>query len=522
LASIVAFIVHAATGGALDVAKVFSSLAIFNSIRSALGFLPIVMVQLVTARSAYKRISYFLNGSNQMYSVEINHSKDISIAMMNATFDWSPSIQVDNPGCGILPAKVSNQQHVGEIVSSEEKQYSNSPIISNVTLSLTLQCLVAVAGSRSSGKTALLKSIAGEMYRVNGTHVVGSKPVYCPEEPWIQSTTARQNIIFGIPFDQAWYESVVTACALQTDFRFWPDGDETKLGEGGIILSGGQRRRIGIARAIYSRAKTVLLDNVLSGLDPKVTNHIVKFAIQGLMKDRCCILVTSSSRIIQECDFVLFVERGQVKTFNSATEFLRTEMPFIQFNGLDRVSADQLNNELDIIENVSIRKEHDSGTGTLDGGTIDMGVVREPTRNISLWIQDRRIRVLLVFGIPLLLIGQLATIVTALWLSWWTSKKFRFAGWIWMIALTAFAVAQTCIIFTFSALLTHILTGRSTNALRYAVKSILYGFTSEVEKLGSLPLLQRCSVDVEILDTTFIEAARMCIILSASKVSLLK
>lgn len=98
---------------------------------------------------------------------------------------------------------------------------------------------------------------------------------YVAQQPWIMNATVRENIIFGYRFDSNFYDQTIKACALVDDFSVLPDGDETVVGERGISLSGGQKARVALARAVYSRADIFLLDDVLSAVDAHVGRHII-------------------------------------------------------------------------------------------------------------------------------------------------------------------------------------------------------------------------------------------------------
>lgn len=98
---------------------------------------------------------------------------------------------------------------------------------------------------------------------------------YVAQQPWIMNATVKENIIFGYRYDSNFYEKTVKACALVDDFNVLPDGDETVVGERGISLSGGQKARVALARAVYSRADIFLLDDVLSAVDAHVGRHII-------------------------------------------------------------------------------------------------------------------------------------------------------------------------------------------------------------------------------------------------------
>ena len=83
---------------------------------------------------------------------------------------------------------------------------------------------------------------------------------YAAQESWCLSETIQQNIVFGEPYDAQRYKQVVKACGLETDLTLFDDGDQTEIGEKGVTLSGGQKARVTLARAVYSKTAIVLLD----------------------------------------------------------------------------------------------------------------------------------------------------------------------------------------------------------------------------------------------------------------------
>lgn len=106
--------------------------------------------------------------------------------------------------------------------------------------------------------------------------------------------TLRGNILFGREFDQERYDAVLEAWALIEDLEILPAGDLTEIGERGINLSGGQKARVSLARALYSKnTRLVLMDDPLSAVDAHVGEHIFPNAIEGpLTRGTTRILVT--------------------------------------------------------------------------------------------------------------------------------------------------------------------------------------------------------------------------------------
>ncbi|VDB89911.1 unnamed protein product [Peniophora sp. CBMAI 1063] len=156
-----------------------------------------------------------------------------------------------------------------------------------------------IVGPTGSGKTSLLMALLGEMHfetLVPGAWVNLPRErgvAYAAQESWVQNETIRDNILFGAPYDEDRYKQVIYQCALKRDLSLFDAGDRTEVGEKGLTLSGGQKARITLARAIYSPAETVLLDDVLAALDVHTAKWIVDKCLKGdLVRGRTVILVT--------------------------------------------------------------------------------------------------------------------------------------------------------------------------------------------------------------------------------------
>eukprot|EP00892_Ulva_mutabilis_P006809 jgi/Ulvmu1/44/UM001_0047.1 len=184
---------------------------------------------------------------------------------------------------------------------------------------------VGVVGEVGSGKSSLLAALLGELqpvppagYRIGdaipGAPVMVGRVAYCQQVPWIEAGSVRENITFGSPFEPAWYAQVVTACALDHDIEALPAGDATEIGERGINLSGGQKARLALARAAYSRPAIALLDDPLSAVDPKVAKTLFAECIgpAGILGHCTRVLVTHQTQWLQACDRVLVLRAGHV------------------------------------------------------------------------------------------------------------------------------------------------------------------------------------------------------------------
>lgn len=138
--------------------------------------------------------------------------------------------------------------------------------LDKINLKLVKGKLYALIGTVGSGKSSFLSSILGELSLVEGNVILDGSLSYFDQNAWVFGSSVRQNILFGQDFDSKRYQRVVEACSLCQDFSQFAQGDQTLVGERGSSLSGGQRARISLARALYRQADIYLLDDPLSAV----------------------------------------------------------------------------------------------------------------------------------------------------------------------------------------------------------------------------------------------------------------
>ncbi|KAJ4169761.1 hypothetical protein NW754_005909 [Fusarium falciforme] len=197
-------------------------------------------------------------------------------------------------------------------VASFSRPATEHLVLRDLTLKITTG-LTVVRGKVGSGKSSLLLAILNEMEHRSGFFSRPDEPIaYAQQLPWLQNKTIRENIIFHEPFDSARYRDVINACALVPDLATLPDGDRTKLEEGGIGLSGGQKARVALARAVYSRCRILLLDDPLAALDHDTARSIVQRFLRGpLAQDRIIVLVTHrDDLVLKHADQVIDITNG--------------------------------------------------------------------------------------------------------------------------------------------------------------------------------------------------------------------
>ncbi|KAK8584710.1 hypothetical protein V6N13_138661 [Hibiscus sabdariffa] len=316
-------------GHQLDAAMVFTCLALFNNLISPLNSFPWVINGLIDAFISIRRLSRFLCCSEQKLEVEQKVkfqknfsnekydlvSNDMAVVMHDASCTWS---------------------------SSNEDQ---NLVLNHVTLSLPKGLLVAVVGEVGSGKSSLLNSILGETRLVLGSIYSNGSVAYAPQVPWILSGTVRDNILFGKNLDSQRYADTLQACALDVDISFMAGRDLAYIGEKGTNLSGGQRARLALARAIYQDSDVYLLDDILSAVDAHVAKWIFQKAILGpLVEHKTCILCTHNVQAISSADMIVVMERGHVKWVGNSADL--TVSAYSGFASVNEFDASYINSKL--------------------------------------------------------------------------------------------------------------------------------------------------------------------------------
>jgi ATP-binding cassette subfamily C (CFTR/MRP) protein 1 len=334
-ASMISFITYSQVNKSLNPARIFSSLALFNSMRIPLNFLPLVIGQVIDANASVKRIQEFLLAEEAEETATWDYNAKDAVVIKNADFTWERHPTQDKEDAPVKmggPAKNAVKEKKDKRASVQSKENGSGTAtpsditvveeekpfeIKDIDLTFGRNELVAIIGSVGSGKSSLLAALAGDMRKTNGEVVIGASRAFCPQYAWIQNASVRENIIFGQEFDQKWYDEVVDACALRADLDMLPAGDKTEIGERGITVSGGQKQRMNIARAIYFNADIILMDDPLSAVDAHVGRHIMDNAICGLLKNKCRILATHQLHVLDRCDRIIWVEEGRVQAVDT-------------------------------------------------------------------------------------------------------------------------------------------------------------------------------------------------------------
>lgn len=293
----------------LTVEIVFPALALFNLLTFPLAVLPMVITALVEASVAVGRITDFFKAEELQSDAVIvkpapQELGEETVVIRNGTFSWN--------------------------------RYESKAALKDINFTAYKGELSCIVGRVGAGKSSFLQSILGDLYKEKGTTEVSGTVAYASQQTWVLNATVKENIVFGYRFDPEFYEKTVKACALVDDFAQLPDGDETVVGERGISLSGGQKARVSLARAVYARADIYLLDDVLSAVDSHVGRHIIDNVLgpRGLLNTKTRILATNAISVLSHASYITMLKDGEIKergTFNElkgnkglVAELLRT------------------------------------------------------------------------------------------------------------------------------------------------------------------------------------------------------
>ncbi len=191
------------------------------------------------------------------------------------------------------------------------------PTIIEVSTEIRKGSLNALVGPVGSGKTSFLLGLTGEMPKTTGHLRYTGTVAYVEQEPTIFAGTFKESILFGKPYDEAFYNEVIRVCNLETDLALFPKGNDAEIGERGNNLSGGQKARLALARGVYAKADIYLLDDPLSAVDPKVAKSIFDNCISGILKGKTVILVTHQVDFAKRCENVIFMRSGRIQKSSS-------------------------------------------------------------------------------------------------------------------------------------------------------------------------------------------------------------
>uniref|UniRef100_A0A668VZF0 ATP-binding cassette, sub-family C (CFTR/MRP), member 8 n=1 Tax=Oreochromis aureus TaxID=47969 RepID=A0A668VZF0_OREAU len=349
--------VHISEDADLSPAVAFASLSLFHILVTPLFLLSSVVRSTVKALVSVQKLSEFFSsdeiGDEQEPKATLptgssNHNQNryqaVPLKVVNrkrpSRDDWNNyGSEGNHEGDG--PFQDVDQDICIKISNGYFTWVDGAPTLSNVDIKIPFGKLTMIVGQVGCGKSSLLLAALGEMQRVSGTVTWNSLPnlesegderkrgpvAYASQKAWLLNATVVENITFEMPMIKSRYKAVIEACSLQPDIDILPQGDQTEIGERGIILSGGQKQRISVARALYQQTNVVFLDDPFSALDIHLSDHLMQDGILKLLREekRTVVLVTHKLQYLPHADWIIAMKDGTIQTEGTLKDIQNSE-----------------------------------------------------------------------------------------------------------------------------------------------------------------------------------------------------
>uniref|UniRef100_A0A8C9CP31 ATP binding cassette subfamily C member 4 (PEL blood group) n=1 Tax=Phocoena sinus TaxID=42100 RepID=A0A8C9CP31_PHOSS len=294
----VTFTTYVTLGNVITASRVFVAVTLYGAVRLTVTlFFPSAVEKVSEAVVSIRRIKNFL--------------------LLDEITQCSPQ----------LPSDGKMIVDVQELTASWDKA-SETPTLQGLSFTVRPGELLAVVGPVGAGKSSLLSAVLGELPPSQGLVSVHGRIAYVSQQPWVFSGTLRSNILFGKKYEKERYEKVIKACALKKDLQLLEDGDLTVIGDRGTTLSGGQKARVNLARAVYQDADIYLLDDPLSAVDAEVSRHLFELCICQALYQKITILVTHQLQYLKAASQILILKDGEMVQKGTYTEFLKSGIDF--------------------------------------------------------------------------------------------------------------------------------------------------------------------------------------------------
>ncbi|GAK67638.1 ABC transporter family protein [Moesziomyces antarcticus] len=539
IATVLSFVTYALVGNELDAAILFSSLSFFTLLRTPLQFLPIAWNAVVDAKNAADRIEKVFDAEIQHDQIVRDPAAEDAIKLQDASFTWETT-----------PFAATT-----ETVAT----------LDALDLTVPRGALCAVVGGVGSGKSSLVSALAGEMRQTQGKVTLASSTAVCAQTAWIQSTTIRNNIVFGNVFDPERYRYVLDKCCLLPDLATLAEGDQTIVGEKGVSLSGGQKQRLNIARALYHNSEIVLLDDCLSALDARVGADIFANVIAGpALQGKTRLLVTHSLNVLRSCDWLVYMENGRIAEQGTYDELVGSKSRVAEL--VLKHTKDQNDQSKDEVGESS-EGDPDARAGSIlgshpednlarlrkDGGassissTVTMEDDRKPdlssdrsdkevekkteneVKSKALMQDEERssgsvsratylsylnaapLSVLLPLFVLAVLVFQGSTIMSPVWLMWWQRGTFGLQQGVCMGVYAIFGITQSLGLLSMGIIFSTFTIKSATTLHHRALQRVLHAPFSFFDTTPQGRITHRFSKDMDTLDNIIGEAMRTLI-----------
>ena len=347
-----------------------------------------------------------------------------------------------------------------QIPVPEDIQYDVT--LKNINLIVKPGEILGIIGEVGSGKSSLLQAILNCLILLNpkecdGIYING-KIGYVSQIPWIQNETIKNNILFFKEYEEEKYEKVLEKCQLKYDLDILEGGDNTEIGEKGVNLSGGQKVRVSLARAVYSNPDIYLLDDPISALDANIGKKIMNDLIINYLKNKTRIIVTHALQYLQYMDRIIYMKNGRIEWSGSFQEILNQEF-FISMKKLSKLNESKKESE-----KKERTKNEDNKIKTSSGREI-VKIIKEEDQEIgsvkiSVYIDYSKYLGGIFYLFAIFLVGCIIQTNLGggdLWLAYWSSpenqdisKNDEKSKWVFFFVYCSLSVSSVifCLIYT--------------------------------------------------------------------------
>ncbi|TRY89266.1 hypothetical protein DNTS_031839 [Danionella cerebrum] len=472
------FVVHVHVHGSseldLSPSVAFASLSLFHSLVTPLFMLSSVLHSTVKAL----KLSEFLSSAeieleqdpvvqtpaNKNGNIKSVYALQLQAKLVNRR---NKNKQDENRNFEQLDHELKNSENQKDsaCIQIQRGQFAwtqGSPTLTDISITVPFGQLTMIVGQVGCGKSSLLLAALGEMQKISGSITWNSLPrsdseedvrvhytsgtqsftlrgavAYVSQRPWLQNATVEENILFDSAPNEKRYKEVIEVCQLQPDIDNLPQGDQTVIGERGIILSGGQRQRISVARALYQQTNVVFLDDPFSALDIHLSDHLMN---EGILKflhqeKRTVVLVTHKLQYLPHADWIIAMRDGTVQTQGTLKDIKSSEPELFEqwrtlMNRQDKENSTELKRKsfrraMYSRDTVATEDEEEDTLSSADGESLGAELRLRtclPWNSLAAYLRASGMVLL-----PLLILSQLGkhTLLVAIdvWLAHWTTHS---------------------------------------------------------------------------------------------------
>ncbi|WEJ95669.1 hypothetical protein PSN45_003193 [Yamadazyma tenuis] len=553
LASLGCFItVFSIAKGKTTPANIFSSVNVIGSLADIFISVPQSAGAVVDGIVSIRRILGFLSSGDYVQDEHVKFNPDglpsdtdadqTVIKIESGEFVWEkfPEVKEEQKTDSKKSRKEKKQKKL-EMKQQELEKAVKAPEIGyalqNVELNINKGDFIMIVGVVGAGKSSLLQAMAGLMKRTNGNMEVNGQLLLCGT-PWVQNATIRDNIVFGQEFDEKRYEQAIYACSLNADLDILPAHDLTEVGEKGVTLSGGQKARLNLARAVYANKDIFLLDDVLSAVDSKVGGSIMEDCFLGMLKTKTKVLATHQLSFLGYADKIVMVHKDGSIDFGTMDELNATSSEFREMlthrdrddtsvKEADEEEAEEKEAEEEVLEEeklgLEVKAIEIQDEWRTDGKLVEDEISKQNSVKLGVYLNlldlgSGRIPswVACTFHLMFLALAIFSDFFINVWLSFWTENKFKNRSegfYIGVYALLSF-MSVILLAFVFTIIVRMIIVAsRRINV--EAIRSILHVPMSFLDATPTGRILNRFTRDTDAIDNDLVDNARLVIYMLA-------